>query len=134
MHALSVLLGTVVARSNRRFLLPAPYFAFGGTCDRKDFTDILRKCLAKALRVRWQWSTLVPLDCKPFSNRLAMMRYTDNSQLVAIRWQERCNDGNALAGFRQREQRVGCATLEQNIRLNVRKTAGGIEQPADGVA
>src|SRR3954451_6829158 len=48
------------------------------------------KRLAKAFGVGRQWTTLVPLDCKSFSNRLAVMRYANNSQLVAIRSQERC--------------------------------------------
>jgi|SRR6478609_9142954 hypothetical protein len=92
------------------------------------------KRLAKAFGVGRQWTTLVPLDCKSFSNRLAVMRYANNSQLVAIRSQERCEDCHAFPSLRQCKQGVRCATLEQNIWLNVRKTAGCIEQPADGVA
>jgi hypothetical protein len=59
------------------------------------------------------------------------MGYTDDSQYVAIRSQDRRNDRHALAGLREREQGMRRAALEHNVWLDVRETASCIEQPAN---
>ena len=62
------------------------------------------------------------------------MRYADDAQTVAIRSEQRWNDGNALPRLREREQSVWRAALQQNIGFDVGETAGGVEQPANGIA
>jgi len=61
------------------------------------------------------------------------MHYADDLQLVAVRSLERWNDCNTLSNFCQSKQSVRCATLEQNIRLDVREVASSVEQPPDGI-
>jgi hypothetical protein len=54
-------------------------------------------------------------------------------QPVAIGPQHGRNNGHPLPGFGEGEQRVRRAALEQNIGLDIGKTAGRIEQPANRV-
>jgi hypothetical protein len=66
-------------------------------------------------------------------NGLAAMHYSDDLQLVAIRSLKRWDDCHSLPNFRQSKQSVRCATLEQNIRLNVREVASSVKQTPDGI-
>ena len=97
--------------------------------DRKDLAHILGERLAKALGVGRHWTPLVPLNGISLSNRLASVRYADDSQFVAIRSQERRNDRDPLPSLREREQSVRRAALEQNIGLDVCETASCVKQP-----
>ena len=58
------------------------------------------------------------------------MRYLQRSQSVAMKSHVRRDDRNAVSGFREREQRVRGAALEQNIRPDVGKPACRIERLA----
>src|SRR5262249_25072863 len=75
----------------------------------------------------------VPLNCDLLLNGLAAMRYADNLQIVAVRSLERWDDCHSLSHLRQSKQRVRCATLQQNIRLDVYEAASCVEQPPDAI-
>ena len=115
--------------SNSGLFLRGSHFAFSRMRDRKDPAHILGECLAKALGVGRHWTPLVPLNGISLSNRLASVRYADDSQFVAIRSQERRNDRDPLPSLREREQCVRRAALEQNIGLDVCETASCVKQP-----
>jgi len=61
------------------------------------------------------------------------MHYADDLQLVAVRSLERWDDCHTLPNFRQSKQSVRRATLEQNIRLDVREVTSSVEQPPDRI-
>ena len=61
------------------------------------------------------------------------MHDASDSQPVPIGPQYGRNDGHPLPGFREREQCVRRAALEQNIGLDIGNVTGRIEQPANGV-
>jgi hypothetical protein len=95
-----------VGFANRRPFPCRSHLAFSRMRDRKDFTHILGKRLAKALGIGRHWTPLVPLNGESLSNRLAAVCYADDSQCVAIGSQERRNDRHPLSSLREREQGV----------------------------
>jgi len=95
---------------------------------------VLGQRFAKGNGVRRKSTAPVPLNCNSFSNWLAAMRYADNSQGISVRSLTGGDDRHTLPNFRQSEQGVRCATLEQNVRLDVCEAARRVEQPPDGIA
>jgi hypothetical protein len=89
---------------------------------------------AKGDGVRRKSAASVPLNCNSFSNWLATMRYSDNSQSVSVRSLKGGDDRYTLPNLCQSEQGVRCTTLEQNVGLDVCETARCIEQSPDGIA
>ena len=61
------------------------------------------------------------------------MRYPDNLQVVAVCSLEGWDDCHTLPNLRQSKQGVRCATLKQNIWLDVCEAASCVEQPPDGI-
>src|SRR5215475_2214335 len=76
---------------------------------------------------------LVPLNCNSLLYGFAAMRYMGNLQIVTVRSLQGGDDCHTVTDLRQSEQGVRCATLEQNIRLDVCEAASCVEQPPDGI-
>ena len=70
---------------------------------------------------------LVPLYCNSLLNRLAVMRHAGNLQTVTVRSLKGWDDCHSVSNLRQSEQGVRCATLEQDIRLDICETASCVE-------
>jgi len=62
------------------------------------------------------------------------MGYASNSHRVSVRSLKRRDDRHTLPNLGQSQQRVRCATLQQNIGPDVCKAARRIEQPPDRIA
>ena len=103
---------------------------FGRPRDREDLAHVLGQHLAKGRGIARQRAPLVPEDRQRLAQRFAPVRHPDNSQRIAMSSQRRRNDRYAVPGFGQRQQRMRCAALEQNVRLEPCETAGGVEGPA----
>jgi hypothetical protein len=77
---------------------------------------------------------LVPLNCNSLLNGLAAMRDAGHLQIVTVRSLKGWDDCHTVPNFRQSEQGVWCATLKQNIWLDVCETASRVEQPPHRIA
>jgi hypothetical protein len=73
------------------------------------------------------------LDDETVSQRFSPVGDSRDFQPVSIRPKHGRNNCHPLAGFGERQQCVRRAALEQNVRLDVGKTASGIEQAPNRV-
>ena len=102
-----------------------------GPADGKDGAEVLGQHLAKAGGVARQRAPFVPQHDELFAQWLAPVCHAEDPHLVVSRAQRRRNDGNAVTGFRHRHQRVGGAAFQENVGLQSREPACGVEHPAD---
>lgn len=116
-----------IGRSSYHFAGPL----LGWPRDRHDPTHVCREQRAVRLCVRGKRPALVPKDHEPLAQRLAAVRQADDAQLVAACPQLCRDDRHAVAGLRQREQRVGRVALDKNLGLHSAEPACGVEGPTE---
>jgi hypothetical protein len=62
------------------------------------------------------------------------MRYAGDPQIVAVCSLQGWDDCHTLPDLRQSKQSMWCATLEQNIGLDICEAASRVEQAPNGIA
>jgi hypothetical protein len=74
------------------------------------------------------------VDRDAFSNGLASMHDAGDAHFEAIGSLQGGDDRHTLPSLCQGQQRVRCAALEQNFRMDFGQAASRVEQAADGIA